>query len=612
MKKTLVFFCVFLLFACVSNFPAHAATTSAATRFSIFKNDIVKYYDNMHKEKILVVGPKDFLKSFRDAVNKDPKYTYVCSAAKLNLCNYDLIIDAVNNEISFPSLYQGYPKQYLSSFISVYTEILYNKTLEFFRKNNISFYYVEYNWNMVNYLDNYELDVLSGKISPTSIDHVNKLYYDNQESAQYMLAGAEYGKYDITNNGRHNVPVDRKGKYCNVINGKRLTTDSPSKFTNTVHIFGPCGTYCPAVTDKYTITSYLQRLINTSMPNRFISVDNCGVPGSDTLNDFEYMLNEYYHPGDVVIDFSIIFNRQDLLKNAMKKYDFQYVTPRTLFDKPHNYGYVIVDSGGHKNHRANEVFAKYFFSLIKKVLNKNVDKTSYIKYSSDYDKEIFLNNNPELKKYLDSLKEINTTTHSTYNTHSKSGAIVMNCNPFTLGHRYLIEQASNKVDKLYIFVVEEDKSIFPFKDRFDLVKKGTDDLKNVTVLPSGKYMISMLTLPGYFTKDSKTFDTLDASKDLNLFAQYIAPTLGITVRFAGTEPIDKFTCAYNESMKRELPKFGIEFCEIERKTIDNNFISASKVRQLLKEQKFDELKKYVPKITYDYLLQHIEDFSKVA
>lgn len=427
-----------------------------------------------------------------------------------------------------------------------------------------------------------------------------------------MLAGAEYGKYDITNNGRHNVPVDRKGKYCNVINGKRLTTDSPSKITNAVHIFGPCATYCPAVTDKYTVPSYLQRLINTSMPNRFISVDNCGVPGSDTLNDFEYMLNEYYHPGDVVIDFNIIFNRQDLLKNAMKKYGFQYLTPRTLFDKPHNYGYVIVDSGGHKNHRANEVFAKYFFSLIKKGLNENVDKAAYIKYSSDYDKEIFLSNNLELKKYLDSLKEINTTTHSTYNTHSKSGAIVMNCNPFTLGHRYLIEQASNKVDKLYIFVVEEDKSIFPFKDRFDLVKKGTDDLKNVTVLPSGKYMISMLTLPGYFTKDSKTFGTLDASKDLNLFAQYIAPTLGITVRFAGTEPIDKFTCAYNESMKKELPKFGIEFCEIERKTIDNNFISASKVRQLLKEQKFDELKKYVPGITYDYLLQHIEDFSKVA
>lgn len=178
----------------------------------------------------------------------------------------------------------------------------------------------------------------------------------------------------------------------------------------------------------------------------------------------------------------------------------------------------------------------------------------------------------------------------------------MNCNPFTLGHRYLIEEAAKKVDNLYVFVVEEDKSVFPFKDRIELVKKGTKDLKNVKVLPSGKWMISLLTLPGYFTKDSKTEINTDASKDLNLFAEYIAPTLGINVRFAGTEPLDKFTCAYNESMRRELPKHGIEFCEIERKMVNNDFISASKVRKLLESGNFETLKSYVPKTTYDYLV----------
>ncbi|MDO4975398.1 MAG: adenylyltransferase/cytidyltransferase family protein, partial [Alphaproteobacteria bacterium] len=374
---------------------------------------------------------------------------------------------------------------------------------------------------------------------------------------------------------------------------------TPSKIKNTIHIFGPCGTYCPAVTDTYTLESYLQRLINNAMPDSLISVDNCGVPGTDTLNDFEYMINEKYHPGDIVIDFSLIFNRQDLLKKAINKHGFDYLIPRDLFNKPHNYGYVIVDGGGHKNHRANEVFSKYFYSLIKQDLNKMQSETPYIKYNSDYDKDIFLSNNPDLKKYLSFLKK-----YKDNNLNKKIGAIVMNCNPFTLGHRYLIEKASSMVDKLYIFVVEEDKSIFPFKDRLELVKLGTEDLKNVTVLPSGKYMISLLTLPGYFSKDSKTVDTIDASKDLNLFAQYIAPALGINVRFAGTEPLDKFTCEYNKSMKKELPKFNIEFCEIDRKAIDGNIISASKVRQLLSEQKFEELEKYVPKTTYNYLMKN--------
>lgn len=598
MKKLLSVF-ISLIFISLNTFCAQAAQTSAATRLSLFKNEIVQYYEKIDAKKVLVIGYKDFLRSFREAVNKNPKYTYAVPSSHLNLNNYDFIIDAVNDETSFSTKYAGYPAQRISSFISLYIETLYDKTLEFFKKNDIKFYFLEYSFKMINCLDDYEKAVVAGQISPTSEEHIQKLYYDNPESGQFMREGALYGKYDITNNGKYCVPVDRTGKYCNVINGKRITTNTPSKVKNSVHIFGLCQAFCPAVSDAYTVESYLQRILNSEIPNNSISVENCGVPGTPTINDFEYMINEKYHPGDVVIDYSLAFSRQDLLKKAMNKHGFSYLIPRTLFDKPNNYGYVIADGGEHKNHRACEVTAKYIFSVIKDDF-KNISDSTYVKYNSNYDKDAFLRDNPDLKDYLDSLKKYNDSNVS----NKKIGSIVMNCNPFTLGHRYLIEKASSMVDKLYIFVVEEDKSIFPFKDRIELVKKGTEDLKNVTVLPSSKYMISLLTLPGYFEKDSKTVDTIDASKDLNLFSQYIAPTLGINVRFAGTEPLDKFTCEYNKSMQKELPKFNIEFREIERKTVDNNVISASKVRQLLKEQKFDELKRYVPETTYEYLMKN--------
>ncbi|MBQ9442198.1 MAG: [Selenomonadaceae bacterium] len=78
----------------------------------------------------------------------------------------------------------------------------------------------------------------------------------------------------------------------------------------------------------------------------------------------------------------------------------------------------------------------------------------------------------------------------------------MNCNPFTLGHEYLIEYASKKVKKLYIFVVEEDKSEFKFADRFELVKRGVKKFSNVEVLPSGKFIISQQTFSGYFNKEN--------------------------------------------------------------------------------------------------------------
>ena len=54
-----------------------------------------------------------------------------------------------------------------------------------------------------------------------------------------------------------------------------------------------------------------------------------------------------------------------------------------------------------------------------------------------------------------------------------TGAVVMNCNPFTLGHRYLIEQAAKECDRLLVFVLSEDRSYFKTADRMAMVKAGT-------------------------------------------------------------------------------------------------------------------------------------------
>ena len=181
------------------------------------------------------------------------------------------------------------------------------------------------------------------------------------------------------------------------------------------------------------------------------------------------------------------------------------------------------------------------------------------------------------------------------------GSIVMNCNPFTLGHRYLIEYASAKVDKLYIFVVEEDKSRFKFQDRFFLVQEGVKDLPNVEVIPSGKFIISQQTFSGYFNKESLQDVAVDSSQDVEIFAREIAPTLGINIRFVGQEPEDNVTNQYNENMRRILPQYNIDFCEIPRKEINGEVISAKKVRAALVDNDFDKIQKLVPQSTFDFL-----------
>ncbi|MDR0986436.1 MAG: adenylyltransferase/cytidyltransferase family protein [Ruminococcus sp.] len=187
----------------------------------------------------------------------------------------------------------------------------------------------------------------------------------------------------------------------------------------------------------------------------------------------------------------------------------------------------------------------------------------------------------------------------------KTGAIVMNCNPLTNGHMYLIETAAKEVDNLFIFVVEEDRSEFPFAERLELVKENCVNLQNVTVLPSGKFIISQLTFPEYFLKSDKK--ELDPSgkpsviNDVTAFAVKIAPALNITVRFAGEEPLDPVTSEYNRVMANLLPFYGVEFKEIKRKEEAGEVISASRVRKLLVENNLEDLKPLVPEATYRYL-----------
>ncbi len=182
------------------------------------------------------------------------------------------------------------------------------------------------------------------------------------------------------------------------------------------------------------------------------------------------------------------------------------------------------------------------------------------------------------------------------------GSIIMNCNPFTYGHQYLIEYAAGKVDLLYIFVVEEDRSEFPFKERINMVKAGCEHLSNVCVVPSGNWVLSYETFSAYFVKSVRQEQKVDARTDLEIFARYIAPQLGITYRFVGEEPTDKVTRQYNEQMKEILADFEIEVEEVPRKKVDGNVISASYVRKCLKEGQAEEIKRFVPESTWKCLV----------
>lgn len=182
-----------------------------------------------------------------------------------------------------------------------------------------------------------------------------------------------------------------------------------------------------------------------------------------------------------------------------------------------------------------------------------------------------------------------------------NGAVVMNCNPFTLGHRHLVETAARQLDTLYLFVVREEHSLFPFAVRFRLVLEGVRDIPNVILLDTSNYAVSGATFPAYFLKRDDPVALIQMELDLTLFANRIAPFFRISRRFIGTEPCCSLTHSYNEAMKRLLPLYGIGVVEVARKETAEGVITASKVRDILKCKDLAPLEGLVPATTLAYL-----------
>ena len=249
-------------------------------------------------------------------------------------------------------------------------------------------------------------------------------------------------------------------------------------------------------------------------------------------------------------------------------------------------------------------------------INNTVEALKKIREESEKYKEY----NKECKEDSKECKEVvktnlNTTTpqhlNTTYlntstpqhltTTPPRGGVVVMNCNPFTLGHRYLIEQAAKQVERLYVMVVREDCSLFAYTERKAMVEQGVADIENVSVIDGSDYAISRATFPTYFLKRLDDAADTQMLLDLDLFRRHISPALGATVRFVGTEPTDQLTRRYNQLMHDALK----DVRETDRLEKDGNAVSASRVRKAMEEGDMNTIRQLVPPTTLPYIIAHL-------
>lgn len=214
-----------------------------------------------------------------------------------------------------------------------------------------------------------------------------------------------------------------------------------------------------------------------------------------------------------------------------------------------------------------------------------------------------INNTVEaLKKIREKKTNLTTSPSQPLTTTTPlRGVVVMNCNPFTLGHRYLIEQAAKQVERLFVMVVREDCSLFAYAERKAMVEQGVAHLENVTVIDGSEYAISQATFPTYFLKRLDDAADTQMLLDLDLFRRHIAPALGTTVRFVGTEPTDRLTRRYNQLMHEVLA----DVRETARLEKDGNAVSASRVRKAMEQGDMSTIRQLVPPTTLPYIIAHL-------
>lgn len=567
---------------------------------------VVDYLVKLGIEKIVIYGNDELAVRLYQIIKNNFEVSMLSRIEKDCVKNSDLIIVSSFNRIKLWRLnYSQYKKKIimLNKLISdllnlkCFSSKLMDKVLRL-KNKNVQFHFFEA--PIIDKIKNlsYQEEKRSKRLAYYGND-VFEAVVGNSGSINYIANKEQDNGYSVINNNRHNVLCDFRGQHYNVVNGKRVTTNQPVEYDCTIYIFGPCTIRGALVADCCTIASYLQKTINVD-PNQKIRVENCGVGGgSDLYNDLKYIANISFNSNDVII----IFEEIEGIRALCEARGIIWHETSSIFDRPHNYGQWFLDRPVHCNYKANWAIAqRMFYEVVENRKAHSFERTDWQEVPEGRSDFESVNNkvfhyNKDLMQYMEYLDSIKADLHG----KCRIGSVVVNCNPFTLGHRYLIEKAIEQVDFLYVFVVEEDKSMFSYKDRFKLVQEGTNDLSNIKVISSGIIMASKLTFPEYFNRTAQPTVKINASKDIQVFAQHVAPYLDIHIRFVGDEPFDFITNQYNKQLKELLPLYGIELVEILRKEVSNIPVSASKVRHYLETKEWDKIKELVPDSAYQYL-----------
>lgn len=421
--------------------------------------------------------------------------------------------------------------------------------------------------------------------------------FSNSHRDYHYLRDGKHALSILFDDGFVNIQSNCNTDLLNVKNGVRKTIPEVKDADSKVHFFGTCSTFGVCCPDDETIQSFLQSGEYCSTNNIEV-VNHGGMYGKHLLNTVMSALNQSVKEGDtiVVLDIFDEYTCSDV-PNLVETY--------TWFNESKNKDEIyFLDYPTHCNAKGNRLYAEYIEKLLKDCNHNSGDdlgEFNYFTYNNlTYDKLKYMNlTNARMYMHLKKLKKMRVENR-------KNGMITIHASPFTLGHKYLVDEALKIVDFLYVFVVADDFGGINSIDRLEMIHLVLKDYNNVCVLPTETYFASNQFFPEY----GKRSESIVVSNNVKLMeeinAKYVYNALNISVRILGEEKNDPVTAQYSKITSEMCSKYGVECVIIKRKSVDGNEVSAKKCRELLKEGDFLTLRKYMlPQLIYYINNMHV-------
>ena len=413
---------------------------------------------------------------------------------------------------------------------------LHNRGVNILAIYNDVYYVSDYIKNLFQQNQYYQKRYGYNRFWPVESEIGKEFFGELLENEDYRSGNAQR---DIST-GDSPLNLNYTSKYYNMIDGFRKTCYQPDQYYSSIYLFGPCLIRGSRVEDQYTIASQLQKRLNDEGYS-YLVINRGGFVGESV---FQELCRTVFHRGDIIIIFTG-FNTYENIES---------VEIRRVFEENKVPTGWCIDLPVHMNHKATGLIVTSLYDNLKKYLipeNRATENEENIVIGREKSFRIL--------KELTQMVYLDTWFGSIDRQVIRGGILVdFDITPFMF--EQVLLDIFTLVEELIVFVAPAGNHLHDWTEYVAAILKMASPEHKIRVVPGDTFVPYQPTLPSYYTDDELAEEAV--VEEARLFAECIAEPLNIQYRFGFGSGTSEKMIQYNQILKTELPKSGVQYIEL--------------------------------------------------